>query len=170
MRSKLIILPVFLILAFMLILCSKSPDLEQFKIFNQQFLAEKLPEISQPRLLTPNDLPESQRKYFKENHATLQTLLDLNGNGVPEYLICGASDSLLKIHEHRAYFFAIFEQTENGIERKFLQKLNAPPVNLRTNEREGNLPPSILLIFAFSSNFAAEIYYEDGQYRLERWY
>ena len=159
-----------IIFSVVLSVCSRKPDLSQFQIFNQQFLAEQLPEISQPRLLTPDDLPASQKKYFKENHARLQTLLDLNGNGTPEYLICGASDSLLNMHAHRAYFFAIFEQTDSGVQRKFLQRLNAPPVDLRENDRGDHRPPSVLLIFAFSSNFAAEIYYEDGQYRLERWF
>ncbi|NOZ60364.1 MAG: hypothetical protein GXO74_01645 [Calditrichaeota bacterium] len=119
-------------------------------------------------MLTKKDLPQEQQKYFDENDALLQMLLDLNQNGTPEYLICGASDSLLAKHEHRAYFFAIFEQTDHGVERKFLQRLNAPPVDLKISDRDNR--HGVLLIFAFSSNFAAEIYYEDGQYKLERWY
>ncbi|OQX87797.1 hypothetical protein B6D60_03200 [candidate division KSB1 bacterium 4484_87] len=148
--------------------CSKKDDLSQFQKFNQQFLATQIPEVPDPRLLTKEDLPAEQQKYFDENGGTLQMLLDINQNGVPEYLICGVSKSLLEKHEHRAYFFAIFEQTENGIERKFLQRLNAPPVNLKASGRDKH--SGVLLIFAFSSNFAAEIYYEGDEYKLERWF
>jgi len=168
MRIRAITLFVMFLATLMFSQCSKKSNLAQFKQFNKQFLAQQIPEVPDPRMLTKADLPEGQQKYFDENNATLQMLLDLNQNGVPEYLICGASSSMLARHEHRAYFFAIFEQTENGIERKFLQRLNAPPVNLKISDRDNR--KGVLLIFAFSSSFAAEIYYEDGQYKLERWY
>ncbi len=168
MRTRITVLLMWVLSIVIILGCGKKDQMAQFKQFTQQFLAERIPEVPTPRMLTKEDLPGDQKKYFEENNGTLQMLLDLNQNGVPEYLICGAADSLVKHHEHRAYFFAIFEQTENGIERKFLQRLNAPPVNLKTSDRGDRV--GVLLIFAFNSNFAAEIYYEDGQYQLERWY
>ena len=67
-----------------------------------------------------------------------------------------------------AYFLAIFEQTENGIEKRYLQKLALIPVNILPSENKER--PGVILSFAFSSDYAAEIYFEDNEYKLEKWF
>jgi len=119
-------------------------------------------------MLTKNDLPPEQRRYFDEENAKLQLILDMNQNGVPEYIICGVSDSMLHRDQKGAYFIAMFEQTEAGIQRRYLQRLWEAPVNLQPSDNHPN--PSVVLSFAFHTDFAAEIYFEDNEYRLDKWF
>ncbi|MDW7681941.1 MAG: hypothetical protein SCK70_15370, partial [bacterium] len=83
----------------------QSPD-AIFRQFNEKFFAEHTPEFPGARLLTKHDLPQDQRRYFDEEDASLQLLLDLNQNGIPEYIVCGISDSMLIRDQKGAYFIA----------------------------------------------------------------
>ncbi len=158
----------FSIAVFLIVFCEKkSPDLK-FSQFNQKFFAKYVPEFPGARLLTKNDLPQNQQQYFDEADGKLQLLIDINQNGIPEYIICGVSDSMLYHQQKGAYFLAIFEQTENGIEKRYLQKLALIPVNILPSENKER--PGVILSFAFSSDYAAEIYFEDNEYKLEKWF
>lgn len=148
--------------------CHKQTFEEKFDYFNEKFFAKHVPEFPHSRLLTKQDIPVEQQEYFDQNDAKLQMLHDLNQNGTLEYIICGVSDSLMKRNQRGAYFVAIFEQTKKGIERCYLQKLMIAPVSLKPAENAEH--DGVVLTFAFFSEFAAEIYYENGQYKLDRWY
>ena len=148
--------------------CHKQTFEEKFDQFNQKFFTKYVPEFPHSRLLTKQDIPVEQQEYFDQNKAKLQMLQDMNQNGTLEYIICGVSDSLMQQHQRGAYFIAIFEQTNKGIERRYLQKLMIAPVSLKPAENAEH--EGVVLTFAFFSEFAAEIYYENGQYQLDRWY
>ena len=95
-----------------------------------------------------------------------QLLSDLNGNDIPEYIICGFSSSMLQQNEKGPHFLTIFEQTGAGIQRLYLQKLLVAPVTLDFSKdptRKG-----IIVSFAFYSDYSAEIYFEGNEYHLEK--
>lgn len=167
MRFTVIVLSLVLAISFLFTGCTKKHPKENFDRFNAKFFEKHIPEFPKSRLLTKHDIPEDQQEYFESVGANLQLLLDLNQNNTPEYVVCGVSDSLLKSQQGSAYFIAIFEQTETGIKRQHLQKLAVAPVNIYSSNDKNR--PGVVLSFAFSSEFAAEIYYENNSYKLERW-
>ncbi len=168
MKKNLLIGIVVTFFLLLIVSCQKDNYEKRFSQFNKKFFAKHVPEFPDSRLATMKDIKESQQKYFEENNAKLQFLYDLNGNGTPEYIICGVSDSILTRGERRPFFAAIFEQTEQGIERQYLQGLNLCPVNLEINETPERT--GVVLYFKFFSDFAAEIYYQDDEYHLDKWY
>ena len=116
--------------------------------------------------MTKTDIPEHSQEFFDEAEGKLQLLFDLNRNNIPEYIICGFSKSMKERGEKAPYFVTIFENTNNGIKRVYLQKLLVPPVSLaisKDTERNG-----ILILFSFYSDYAAEIYFENNEYHLEK--
>ncbi len=168
MRSVRLISVLFFFFICIFFSCHKQTLEERFDQFDDKFFARHVPEFPNGRLLTKQDIPPEQQEYFDQNNAKLQLLLDLNQNGTPEYIICGVSDSLLQEHRKGAYFITIFEQTPRGIERSYLQKLMVAPVSIAASDDEEHT--GVVLTFAFFSEFAAEIYYENGQYQLDSWY
>jgi len=60
----------------------------------------------------------------------------------------------------------MFEETDSGFKRLHIQQLRIAPVNIKPSKER----PGVLILFAFSSDFAAEIYYENEAYHLQRWY
>jgi len=116
--------------------------------------------------MTKTDIPESQQEYFDEAEGKLQLLYDLNGNDIPEYVICGYSQSMLSSGEKGPHFIAIFENTESGIQRLYLHKLLVPPVDLDISKDESR--KGIIISFAFFSDYAAKIYFQDNGYHLEK--
>lgn len=145
--------------------CKKTPE-QKLEQFNQEFFAKHVPEFPAARLMTKADIPEHSQEFFDEAGGKLQLLFDLNRNNVPEYIICGFSQSMKEHGEKAPYFVTIFENTDRGIERLYLQKLLVPPVSLeisRDTERNG-----ILILFSFYSDYAAEIYFENNEYHLEK--
>jgi len=144
---------------------SKSPE-ANFSQFNQIFFAQHVPEFPGARLLTKTDIPKNQQEFFDEEDGQLQLLLDMNNNSILEYIICGVSDSMLQQNEKSPYFITMFEKTDVGIVRQHIQPLNIVPVNIQpSQERHG-----VIISFAFNSEFAAEIYFENNQYHLYRWF
>ena len=148
--------------------CHKENPEEKFIQFNREFFARHVPEFAGARLLTKQDIPEKQQSFFDEADGRLQLLLDMNNNDIPEYIICGVADSMLLHHEKNAYFIAMFEQTETGIKLQHLQSLLISPVNIKSSKN--NVRPGLIISFAFFSDYAAEIYFENNKYHLEKWY
>lgn len=142
---------------------SQEPDYDQF---DSNFFAKYVPEFPDAQLMTINDIPPYQQQFFKEAKGKLQFNYDLNGNGSPEYIICGLSRSMVLRQERPAYFIAIFESMPTGMKRHYLQKLSVPPVTLDLSK--DTTRPGIIISFAFYSDYAAEIYYEDNEYHLEK--
>lgn len=159
-------IPLITIILFLIgVNCQQSAN-EKLAQFNDQFFANHVPEFPQARLMTKADIPEHSRKFFDETDAKLQMLLDLNNNDVPEYIICGVSRTMLERGEKAPYFVAIFENTEQGIERRYLQKLFVPPVALRPSKNPNR--NGVLILFSFYSDYSAEIYFDNGEYQLEK--
>jgi hypothetical protein len=155
------------VLIFLLLFttCRKTPE-QNLDQFNKEFFAKHVPEFPDAQLMTKADIPEHSQEFFDEAEGKLQLLFDLNRNNVPEYTICGFSKSMKERGEKAPYFVAIFENTDNGIKRLYLQKLLVPPVSLaisKDTERNG-----ILILFSFYSDYAAEIYFENNEYHLEK--
>ncbi len=116
--------------------------------------------------MTKADIPEHSQEFFDEAEGKLQLLFDLNRNNVPEYIICGLSKSMKEQGDKAPYFVSIFENTDDGIKRLYLQKLLVPPVSLdisKNTERNG-----MFILFSFYSDYAAEIYFENDEYHLEK--
>ena len=146
--------------------CQLKNSADKFTQFNQTFFAVHVPEFPGARLLTKADIPKKQQVFFDEEDGQLQLLLDMNNNTIPEYIICGVSDSMLQKHERGAYFIVMFEQTETGIVRHHIQQLWIAPVNIKpSTERAG-----VIISFAFKSEYVAEIYYKNNKYHLQRWF
>lgn len=145
--------------------CKKTPQ-QNFEQFNEMFFAKYVPEFPDARLMTKKDIPVHAQEFFDEAKGQLQLLSDLNGNDIPEYIICGFSTSMLQRNEKGPYFLTIFEQTGAGIKRLYLQKLLVAPVTLDFSKdptRKG-----IIVSFAFYSDYSAEIYFEGNEYHLEK--
>ncbi len=158
----------YLIIIVLLLLginCQRSAE-KKLAEFNAEFFANHVPEFPEARLMTKADIPEHSRQFFDEAGGKLQLLYDLNMNGVPEYVICGVSTTMLDRGEKAPYFVAIFENTEQGIRRYYLQKLFVPPVALTESKNTGR--HGVLVLFSFYSDYSAEIYFEDGEYHLEK--
>ncbi|MFZ5517341.1 MAG: hypothetical protein ACOY90_11920 [Candidatus Zhuqueibacterota bacterium] len=167
MQTMQLILFGVVLLSLLFFGCSSKNPMQNLIQFNTEFFAKYLPEYPQARLMTKADIPEHQLEFFDEADGKLQMLLDLNKNDVPEYIICGVSEAMLQRQEKGPYFVAIFEQSKNGINRLYLQKLIVPPVTLdaaQTKNRSG-----VVISFAFYSDYAAEIYYADNTYQIENW-
>ena len=148
--------------------CRSKSSKDKFALFNQDFFAEYVPEFPGARLLTKHDIPSSQQQFFDESNSNLQLLFDMNNNNIPEYIICGVSDSLRQQGALRAYFIAMFEQTDVGFKRHYIQQLRIAPVNIKPSENKKR--PGVIVIFEYFSEFGAEIYFENEEYHLERWY
>lgn len=157
------------LIMFVLLLAASNchqPAEKKLEQFNDEFFAIHVPEFPNARLMTKADIPEHSREFFNEAGGKLQLLFDLNGNKVPEYIICGVSRTMLERGEKAPYFVAIFENTHQGIERLYLQKLFVPPVSL--NQSKNTARRGILILFSFYSDYSAEIYFESGEYHLEK--
>ncbi len=148
-----------------LIHCSTSPE-NKFAQFDNDFFYKNVPEFPGARLLTKADIPENQQPFFDEKKAQLQLIHDVNNNTIPDYIICGVADSIIQREERGAYFIAMFEETDSGFERLHIQPLRIAPVNIKPSKDR----PGVLILFAFSSDYAAEIYFENEAYHLQRWY
>ncbi len=146
--------------------CQSKVAENSFAAFDHEFFAFYLPEFPGARLLTKEDLPPDQRIFFDEAKAQLQLLQDMNNDSVLDFVFCGVSDSLLKSGKSPAYFIAIFQKTNARYKKEYLQPLRIIPVNLSP----GTDRPGVIISFAFSSDFVAEIYYENKAYHLQRWY
>jgi hypothetical protein len=144
---------------------SKSPE-NEFAPFDFDFFNEHVPEYPGARLLVKTDIPENQQSFFDEEQAQLQLLHDVNNDSIPDYIVCGVADSIIQRGERGAYFITMFEKTESGFERLHIQQLRIAPVNIKPSKDR----PGVLMTFTFSSDYAAEIYYENGGYHLQRWY
>jgi hypothetical protein len=156
---------IVLILLLFSATCKKTPE-QNLEQFNKEFFAKYVPEFPEAQLMTKADIPEHSQEFFDEAEGKLQLLFDLNRNNIPEYIICGFSKSMKERGEKAPYFVTIFENTNNGIKRVYLQKLLVPPVSLaisKDTERNG-----ILILFSFYSDYAAEIYFENNEYHLEK--
>lgn len=167
MKTVQLIIFVAVLMGYLFLGCAPKSPVQNLDQFNKEFFARHLPEFPDARLMTMNDIPEHQREFFDEADGKLQLLLDLNKNTVPEYIICGVSETMLTNNEKGPYFVVIFEQTQKGIQRLFLKKLLVPPVNLAPSKVKNR--SGVVLSFAFYSDYAAEIYYADGAYQLEKW-
>jgi len=155
----------FLVTTLSFFCCKKTPE-QNLAQFNQEFFAKYVPEFPASQLMTKKDIPVHEQEYFDEASGKLQLLHDLNRNGIPEYIICGFSPVMLQRNEKGPYFLTIFEQTESGIKRLYLQKLLVAPVSLsfsKNPDRNG-----VMVSFAFYSDYAAEIYFEGNEYHLEK--
>jgi hypothetical protein len=137
----------------------------QHNQFDSNFFAKYVPEFPDAQLMTSNEIPDYQQQFFKEAKGKLQFSYDLNGNNIPEDIICGFSRSMVQRQARPAYFIAIFESTPSGMKRNYLQKLSVPPVTLDVSKNTAR--PGIIISFAFYSDYAAEIYFEDNEYHLE---
>jgi len=146
--------------------CRSKSHENEFAQFDPDFFYEHVPEFPGARLLTKLDIPENQQPFFDEEKAQLQLLHDVNNDSIPDYIICGVADSIIQREERGAYFITMFEKTESGFERLHIQQLRIAPVNIKPSKDR----PGVLISFAFSSDFAAEIYYENEEYHLQRWY
>jgi len=162
--SRAIYLFVFVLLLLCLY-CKKTPE-QNLEQFNSEFFAKYVPEFPDAKLMTKADIPEHHQEFFDEAEGKLQLLFDVNGNDIPEYIICGFSNTMRRTGEKGPYFIAIFEQTEFGIKRLYLHKLLVPPVSL--NISKDTLRNGILILFSFYSDFAAEIYFENNEYHVEK--
>ena len=154
-----------LILLLFSFACKQSPE-QKLEQFNKGFFAKHVPEFPGAQLMTKADIPEYHQEFFDEAEGKLQLLFDLNRNNVPEYVICGFSKSMKEHGEKAPYFITIFENTDNGIKRLYLHKLLVPPVSLaisKDTERSG-----VIIMFSFYSDYAAEIYFENNEYHLEK--
>jgi len=165
MQLSRIILLFILIMLLSLSFCNKSPE-QNLEQFTSEFFTKYVPEFPNSKLMTKADIPEKQQEYFEEADGNLQLLLDLNGNEIPEYVICGVSQSMLSNKEVGPYFITIFENTETGIQRLYLHKLVVPPVDLDISKNKTR--NGVIISFAFFSDYAAEIYYEENDYHLEK--
>jgi len=154
-----------LILLLVSFACKQTPE-QKLEQFNKEFFAKHVPEFPDAQLMTKADIPEHFQEFFDEAGGKLQLLFDLNRNSVPEYIICGLSRRMKERDEKAPYFVAIFENTDKGIERRYLQKLFVPPVSLNVSkdtERNG-----VIILFSFYSDYSAEIYFENNEYHLEK--
>lgn len=152
-------------LLLMLCYCKQTPQ-QNFEQFNENFFAKYVPEFPNARLMMKKDIPAHEQEFFDEANGKLQLLYDVNGNAIPEYIMCGFSPTLLQNNEKGPYFLTIFEQTQAGIRRLYLQKLLVAPVTLDISKdptRRG-----IIVSFAFYSDYSAEIYFEGNEYHLEK--
>lgn len=147
--------------------CHKKEPQQTLLEFTAEFFQQYIPELPQTRLLTKADLPEQQQQFFEEAEAQLQLLADLNENGLPEYIISGVSEQFLQNKIKKPYFVAIFERQETEIKRLFFQQVFIPPVNLSLVKDDAQ--SRVVISFAFSSEFGAEIYYDEEGYHLEQW-
>ena len=143
----------------------KSPE-NKFAQFDDNFFIENVPEFPGARLLTKEDIPENQQEFFDEEKAQLQLIHDVNNNSLPDYIICGVADSIRQKEGRGAFFITMFEQADSGFVRLHIQPLRIAPVNLKPSEEH----PGVLISFAFHSDYAAEIYYENNAFHLQRWY
>lgn len=170
MRTVIIFL-LFAIILTIFPICKKNNPQQNLIEFSEDFFKLQIPEMKQARLLSKSDLPERQQYFFEEADGQLQLLIDLNKNGIPEYVVTGVSESSLqnKVEKERSkpYFIAIFEAKNNIIKRLYFQQVYIPPVNLIISESDSE--KRIIISFAFSSSYGAEIYYKGGEYHLERW-
>lgn len=154
-----------LILPFFVSKCNQTPE-QKLKQFNQQFFAKHVPEFPDAQLMTKADIPEHFQEFFDEAGGKLQLLFDVNHNNIPEYILCGFSKTMKQRGEKAPYFIAIFENSDAGIQRRYLHKLFVPPVSLeisKDSERNG-----VLILFSFYSDYSAEIYFENDAYHLEK--
>ena len=149
------------------IFCNKKTPDENLVEFNEEFFHLYVPELGTSRLLVKSDLPEYQQQFFDEANGQLQLLADLNENKIPEYFVAGVSKSGLQNKIKRPYFIAVFERQETGIRRLFFQQVFVPPVNFNLTKVENK--PRVVISFAFSSDYGAEIYYQSGEFCLESW-
>ena len=147
--------------------CQKNDHQKNLLKFNEEFFKTHVPELPEVRLLQKSDLPEHQQQFFSESGGQLQLLADLNNNSIPEYIVTGVSEECLRNKIKRPYFIAIFERQESGITRLFFQQVYVPPVNI--NLSNINSSPRVVISFAFYSGYGAEIYFQNGEYHLERW-
>lgn len=166
MRHILIISIIFLLIFFTSSCHENNPE-QNFLHFNDEFFKTYVPEFPASRLLQKADIPAHQQQFFDEAGGQLQLLADLNGNDIPEYIVCGVCEQCLHAKLKKPYFIAIFERQKEGIKRLFFQQIFVPPVHF--NLTNLNSRPRIVISFAFYSDYGAEIYYENGEYALANW-
>jgi hypothetical protein len=165
MRSSRVILMFVFILNLIPIYCKRSPE-QNLAQFNKEFFTKYVPEFPDAQLMTKANIPEQHQEFYDEAKGKLQLLFDVNRNDIPEYIICGFSNTMLQQGEKGPYFIAIFEQTESGIKRLYLHKLLVPPVSLDISKNK--IRKGVLILFSFFSDFAAEIYFENNEYHVEK--
>ena len=156
-----------LVILIFFIGCNRNSPQQNLNQFTKQFFSKHIPEFPDAQLMTKEDISVKQQQFFDEAKGKLQMLLDLNKNGIPEYIICGFSKKMLFNNEKSPYFISIFEQSDSGLVRLYLQKLLIPPVTL--NVSQDTKRSGIVISFAFFSSYGAEIFYENNQYHLDRW-
>lgn len=147
--------------------CSQREPHENRIEFDSLFFKKYVPELPEIRMLTKTDLPTHQQQFFDESRTQLQMLADLNSNGIPEYIVTGVCDPCIANRLKQPYIIAIFERDNDGIKRLFFQRVFVPPVSIQVDNSDSN--PSIIISFAFNSDYGAEIYFKDGEYLLETW-
>lgn len=135
--------------------------------FDTAFFKKYVPESPEVRLLKKGDLPDNQQLFFDDGGSQLQLLADLNSNGIPEYIITGICDICIANKVKQPYLIAIFERENDGIKRLFFQRVFIPPVNIKFVTSDST--PSIIISFAYNSDYGAEIYFQDDEYHLEIW-
>ncbi len=167
MVEKNIFYALFLLILVFSFFCNKKTPDENLVKFNEEFFQLYVPELGTSRLLEKSDLPEYQQQFFDEANGQLQLLADLNENNIPEYFVAGVSKSGLQEKIKRPYFIAVFERQETGVRRLFFQQVFVPPVNFNLTKIDNK--PRIIISFAFSSDYGAEIYYKSGEFCLESW-
>lgn len=167
MVKRIFICAVCLLLLFTSFFCNKKTPDENLVEFNEEFFHLYVSELGISRLLVKSDLPEYQQQFFDEANGQLQILADLNENDIPEYFVAGVSTSGLQAKIKRPYFIAVFERQETGIRRLFFQQVFVPPVNFSLTTVDDK--PRVVISFAFSSDYGAEIYYKSGEFCLESW-
>lgn len=147
--------------------CRKSDPLQNRLEFDQEFFQTYVQEMPDSRLLKKSDLPLYQQGFFDEFNAQLQLLADLNQNNIPEYFVAGICQQCIENNIKMPYFIAIFERQESGVKRLFFQRVFVPPVNIYLVNGEPH--SSVVISFAFATDYGAEIYYDNEEYHLEQW-
>ena len=152
------------IISFLIIVvifgCKSRVTENNFAAFDSKFFTKYVPEFPDARLLTREDIPQDQLVFFDEAKAQLQLLQDMNNDSIVDYVICGVSDSLKMTGAAPAYFISIFKKANSRFQKEYIQQLRVIPVNLTPSKDR----PGVMVSFAFSSDFVAEIYYENNKY------
>ena len=105
--------------------------------------------------------------YLDGLKVTAKVFHEKMGETIPEYIVGGVSEKCLRDNIKKPYFIAIFERQKTELNRLFFQRIYVPPVTFNISNVDSH--PSVIISFAFYSDYGAEIYFADGQYHLEKW-